>query len=349
MTHSGAFPRTERVHLVALAVVCVAPLTLGPAQARAATGQPAMTLDAIIKNVAAAEALYDDIDVRFHFQMNAANADPDLIARYKTSARIPPKKGHIPSGRMLLDEWTCHYVGQGAWFRYERKGQSINDSDRLPRASRDLVNAFDGERQRILEQNLAANVLRNKQPERGAFRPHLVLLMRSRVFAPLSLILRGRDAIRASEFKGQIGPDITVATHYLGSEIYDGLPCQKVAVEFFSKTRRQCRFELWLAVTRNYIPARVICYGLYSATQPGGVGHVERWLKLQPGIWLPASSVSTIYDDQELLDHNIQKETETERYVVDKAQLKPHYPKQYFSDVAFPKGAPIYEIDNGLK
>ncbi len=36
-----------------------------------------------------------------------------------------------------------------------------------------------------------------------------------------------------------------------------------------------------------------------------------------------------------------------ERYVVERAQLDPQYDKEFFSNVDFPDGTPMYEVRNG--
>src|ERR1700722_10036852 len=121
-------------------------LILGAATiANADDAMPSETLSELITKVRTAEALYQNIDVKYHFEMVAADVDPALIAFRRAVQHVPPKHNRLGSGRVVYEEWTARYVTQGSLYRLERQGYNVTDSDTLPRASRDLVDAWDGE------------------------------------------------------------------------------------------------------------------------------------------------------------------------------------------------------------
>src|SRR5262249_20510725 len=64
---------------------------------------------------------------------------------------------------------------------------------------------------------------------------------------------------------------------------------------------------------------------------------------ISPGVWLPFSLTSTIYDERELV-HGKKVVNNTTKFSLEKAELDPKYDIALFREIKFPDGTPIYEL-----
>jgi hypothetical protein len=319
-------------------------LTLLLAANDPAATTPKGDLPAVIANLEAAERLYSNHDAQLRYEMTVA---PEFALRY--SAPKPKKPSDRANSVLLWLEsgWDDHCVQQDDRFRNDRSGHTTLAGSNKP-LSNDNIDAYDGKVQRSLSHKHIANRSDFKRVAKGAFVPHL-LLLRPALIAPLSLLLKGSDAVKRSEYAVQLKPHQTLSSRYLGAEIVDGLMCDKVALDTFTEdgSRPFARFEIWLARERNYLPSRVNAYTfMYSLTVPVSVGRVARWMTIAPGIWMPAETDTVKYDGLTLHDTGLQKQYSTSKYFVITVSLIPNYPASYFSDVPFPNGAHVYELNS---
>jgi hypothetical protein len=297
-----------------------------------------LSLSEAIAKVEAAERLYHDHDVRFRVEMRL---DEAMVRRFQAPKRggTTARTSHSVQVSATAD-WQGHFVSQGGMFRLDRKGGNVSvDGDRDH--SFDLIEAFDGETQRRLNQNVVANVSRTRKENRDRFWPHTLVLGHAHLYGPLSLILRGEPAIKASPFADQLKPGVSFASRIEGVEQVEGLLCRKVVLGIIRRGAETGRFELFLAQERNLIPVKMLQYTRESTTKPSATAVVREWKELRPGIWSPLKIDLTVYDSAQLREHDIQHLGWTQKYFVESIDLNPHYPREYFSNVPIPKGTKI--------
>jgi len=316
-------------------------LSLAVAMATAeAAEQNLMTLHDIIENVRANEELYKNLEVslEYSYQLEGEAA--------QEAQKLHGKKPQ--EGEFLVFEtqkYRLHSVSQDGLFRADRTGaaSSRGDSHTL-----DRVRAFDGTITRLYEQHSYANLIQGRSEDETFIRPHMFLLAMMQYFAPLSTYMSGHEAMRA--YPGDHwDPSHTLEVIYRGEADFNGLKCHRVwvttSVPGFGP---YCRWELWLAEDRNYIPVRNLAYTCrFSRTEPVGEGVVEKWRELEPGIWFPVEVRNTAYNKWKLLKTGVRENQWTERYLTKDVSLHPQYDLGYFRDVSWPDGTPVYEVKQG--
>lgn len=297
----------------------------------APSSEPNMDLEALIQNVAASEALYASLDVRFtkSYQYNQKESkellDPNLILSSKEDHRV---------------------VLQGDLFLTER-----DESMRLAggSASKDqhAISSFDGGRTLAIEQKIA-NIYNSRVLSQSVFRPHTLLLTRAHVTFPLSDYLRGSPAL--DKYKYFRGFDVQV--RLIGRDRVDDIDCLKVQVTTnprqiqASKSNTEIRL-LWIATERNYVPVRTEYYLPGERDIPLEVGKATDFWEVAQRIYYPRAAAIEVNDEQ-LLRQGKTSVSNSESYQFREFVLDPHHPLEFFKDaVSIPDGMPVYEIING--
>ena len=158
-----------------------------------------LSMNEIIANLEAAERLYYDHDVHFRVEMRL---DEAMIARFQKPRDKKPPDGAMVVTVTAASDRKGHFVSQGQMFRLDREGGNVSvngDEDR----SWELINAFDGETQRRLSQHGVANISNTRREDRERFWPHTLMLSHAQLYGPLSVLLGGDQAIKASAFADQ--------------------------------------------------------------------------------------------------------------------------------------------------
>ncbi len=212
------------------------------------------------------------------------------------------------------------------------------------------MRVFGGGRTKLLVGKAVGNLIAGRAEDDEFVRPHTLLLRNSSLPVPLSVYLRGHDAIAAIAGNKWLQYLELVIT-YGGEDEFEGLKCQKVVVTTVlpgSDDPQLTTSELWLAERRNYLPIRVFLWDLKrSAEIPRVDGFVSELRELKPGIWFPVSAQVTSYEPFTLQSEGKQQLGLREEYFVESASLEPQYDLAYFSDLEFPDGTAVYEVENG--
>jgi len=166
---------------------------------------------------------------------------------------------------------------------------------------------------------------------------------------PLSVFLSGTEALL--RYPGtNWDPGVEVAVSYAGQERVGEDLCHLLVLTYKHKGSGEPlgKWALWICPKRNYIPAKVANYRYtWSKNQPSGVGRVERWCELEPGLSFPAKIRFDAYLVTRLKREGRQVLKWRREYTVERVSLEPNYPLSFFQDVEFPDGTPIYEIVDG--
>jgi hypothetical protein len=193
-----------------------------------------------------------------------------------------------------------------------------------------------------------ANIISGIADDDKVVRPHMMLLRPRRKVVPLSVELRGSDAMRAFP-GGTFADNADLVVEYVGEETRDGLRCHIVAFTNTSKATKaaiSC-FKLWLAEEKNYIPLRMESYdSSFSRDVPLAEGTVTEWRELKSGIWFPMRVEILHYDHGQVQRDQKKVLDGSWTYACDKVSLEPRYDAAYFQAIKIPAGTAVYEIED---
>ena len=288
-------------------------------------------LRTIIQSIQQNEALYENLEVRWHTRFRIGKQkrpSPDLIATSDEDARS---------------------VSQAGLFYLNADGESedLGGGTR----SRQALLGFDGTHTRVFRQKAIGHIVKGRAEEHRMFRPHTALFKYNFVYVPLSTYLQGDEAIRAHPQGGTLA-DYHFIVKYLGEEECGGFTCQKVCVDYIGYATGKpvflTRIYLWLAPQRNYLPLKLEGYNIESSAKlPVEVAVVQELRELSPGIWFPFMATKTSNDEYRIREDNEVVVAWQEGYAVQEAALNPHYPLSLFREITIPDGVLVYEIENG--
>ncbi len=288
----------------------------------------------VVENVRKNEQLYGDIEI-------VMQESYDIGTRTPANGQL----GGNESNEVFRKNSRTRYVSQGKWFRVERDGASQITGKTL---SLDHIRAFDGETTRVFDQSAIGNISKARLEDAKSIRPHMLPSRYMDLPVPLSVFLSGHEAIRAHP-NAQWSPNLKMQVAYDGDHEYDGLNCHKIVVTTVTNTGHvSTRTMFWLAEERNYLPIRRFTHTpRFSNDVPTNQTTMSDLRQIKPGIWFPFEVKTTAYNKFTLQREGRQKLQWQERYAVESAELNPKYDREFFSNVEFPDGTAMYELDNG--
>jgi hypothetical protein len=319
--------RAKQVSMISIAFLFL----LGSHTAKA---EDPVTMATIVEAVKKNEALYADMDVT-------------LRTHYTTGDRKPGIPVNSNMVINVLQELETHYVSQGPLFRLEIKGHALGADGR--KFSRDRIRAYDGATTRLYDQNAIGNLIKGRSEDSAFIRPHMLPLRNIHLAVPLSTYLAGQEAMAATpdgRRKAKLG--LTLENSYQGISEYQGMKCHKVLITTLSSGVPHDRWELWLAEERNYLPVRMLGYTFrISDTLPVGEGTLGDLREIKPGLWFPFNAKVTAFNKMAMKAWRNGEFQWEYHYETSKASLGPMYAPAYFSDVEFPDGTKMYEVEDG--
>ncbi len=298
----------------------------------------------IIQNARTSEQLYANLEV---------------VATWSFHIDEQFNKGLAPSGLVVEAERSIRNVYQNGMCYLRTGGAQRSSNDRS--VSLDFHLGYDGEKTRVVDQELVANVVDGPLEDANLIRPHTLLLGGARVYFPLSIYLEAGEALKSQPLARPYAKRIQLTVSYEGEEVVEGLNCFKVRCETQSRaasakagkaakpsqtTPADVRF-IWLAIERNYLPVRTEFYHTaMKVNRPVEVGRVDELREIAPGVWFPFRTTLEKYNWKGLVPHTELVRSSTEHYTVTRVDLDPHYDRRLFSEIAIPRNAAVYEVRN---
>ena len=306
-----------QIALCACGAMAIAPLAALSAGERDAVRE-------IADNVRANEQLYRNIE---------------LVFRWKYDLREPDAEANRDALKHLDAGVRCVLQDGLLYFKIDGTAEGVDSK----RASADTEQAFDGEYTRVYERRWIGNIHHGRFQDGRLPRPHTLIFRMGQMSRPLSAQLLASD----------YNERFAIRVAYMGEEDIDGLNCVKLRVDLWSKDeapppREQMdNWWIWLATDRNYLPIRHVGYApSYSADLPIQTGTANDLREIAPGVWFPFRVDVTVFDELKLTKGEAVVSNVYE-YPFSAAELDPSYPKSLFSDVRFPKGTAVYEVQDG--
>lgn len=284
-------------------------------------------LERLIRNVESNEKIYQNIEVVGEMKFESFMKEKSV------------RNNHIRS----IDK-TFRSILQDPYIYSDNIGSAVLFSGE--RMVLDTFEAYDGEKTRLSENNTFGNIIEGKSDIGLVIRPHCVLLYESRVFFPLSELLRAIPELnnRNTWQKKQ------VESQYLGSEKIDDYQCRKIRLLIWNKEFGKdsaTRIDLWFASDYNEIPIYSEGYlkfdGKYLIVEKDKVDTMK---EIEPGIWFPMKYSRTVFTYPEGVprDGRIPDPSSSTVCKITKVSLHPKYDKQFFTNIKMPKGAPVFEV-----
>ena len=317
------FPDIVVYFAAALLTVCLAAVATG-----------ADDLSALRENVRVNEELYADVEVSSETRYELG-ADVEVARPVDSTFNEHVKRAY-----------TTQFVTQGSLYRLQIEGESRDVDGKSMTCDR--VKAYDGVVTRQFEQNAFGNIIQGRSTDEHFIRPHTLLLKQQFPFR-LSTLLGGNAAITADPERNPNQNDI-FSVSYEGDDVVGELRCHKVHVNGRPAGRSDWlgRCELWLAVDRNYIPAKFAVFMPgFSKEVPVAEAGVNEWIEVKPSIWFPAKAEYIAWDKFVVRDKQKKQVRWRERTDVHSVLLDPVHDVSFFRDVRFPPGIPMYEVSDG--
>jgi hypothetical protein len=293
--------------------------------------------DAIIKrlsaNIRSNEQLYHNIDVEYDEDYSCSEPLPALargLKRYHVQGR------QVSQGQFYLSRKTLsqYYVN--------------ND---VPQ-THEMFTGFDGKVTRVLAGNIG-NIRQGQVGGFAPFSPHSFIFEPANIRIAFASFVMGGKAVADDPFAGPMKTDV-VRTTLLGVEIMDGRPMDKVKIENLSadsKSLPDYYYHIWLDRERNYLPYKAEGYRKWSEklpAKPSAIYTIQDVRQIADGVWMPHKITIIGYDQEALFTSDKQVvRTQMERKVT-KVQLSPKHDLSLFSNVVFPKGTSMYEMNGDI-
>lgn len=298
-------------------------------------------LETLIKNVEAAESLFNNIDVRY------------------TTSSFAGKDDAVRSRSSYIETTTSlHDVRQGVMFRHTR-----DQSQRYPNGKVDrqiIQSEYDGLTTRYDGGNKRAQIHVGMSANYAEFHPYRLLYHGYPSSIPLTNYLHGYDQLamepRVETRRGQLVEipavkEFAVVQHD-GDVQLNGLQCEKVTlIGNNQKTGDpENRLEFWFAKDRNWLPIRSLkTWFPYSQTVPAAEGVAEDLREIEPGVWVPFQTRYTRWNTNVLRAEGKQIPGWINELKVESLSHKPDHPVEFFRELKFADGTWVYEYAGGKK
>jgi hypothetical protein len=305
-----------------------------------ANAAPDEMVGAIIRNVADNEQLYDDIEVRW-------------TETYSKPYYHPVHKTHVPQA----DRFEYRSIRQGGMFFLNKEGEIVGPPEKPETVREARRKGFDGEVTRWLEFRAGnvGNIVAGPAHDWHIMHAHTIPLRWRRTAVPLATFLRGRDAILGHP-RGQetdVPQGMSPTSSYDGEETINGLACHRIKVAHVrpdgeSGSKVTAHRMLWLAVDRNYLPVKSEAFNyFYSRDMAIETSSMTDLREIADGVWFPYQSEISVFAELALLEKKESILSWRREYLVTDVSLSPLYDVDFFRDVQFPDGTPVYEIKAG--
>jgi RNA polymerase sigma factor (sigma-70 family) len=264
---------------------------------------------------------------------------------------IAVSNGNSPWSAKQVDA-TRRTVNQADLVFYHSVAERTRLNDEKER--HEIISAYDGEKTRSVEGGNCANIHLGRHESQYVSPPHVWVLLAQRVNFPLSVFLRGTDAIQAnpklhrSRFSlgGTLFEFPRVETSFEKEETVNGLNCLKVRVQrWHTPDEAPWTHFLWLAPERNYlcVKSQVLWFG---SERSHFESTVDEYREIGKGVWLPAKITAKRNDPEQLSQGKTVLQWLTTLTLQD-AVLNPTHPATFFRDIKIPEGLPVYTIKDG--
>jgi hypothetical protein len=292
-----------------------------------------VTLDDTVRNVRASESLFNNVE---------------LLVRV-TTEMAPEHKAHASEIELERGDEINRYVYQDGKFFMETKNDMRTFDGKVVKYR--LRSGYDGVTSRSLTNDTFANIFNDPlvtldQKEK----PHVILFSQYNTESLADIL--SRTAISKPAVRKARAHTKKYRTSIEGFEDVDSqrtIKIKQLSWGVAGGEEHGILHYYWLAIDRNYIPIKCMSFRLaLSKTLPNAEGRVVRWGELGPGIWYPAKSTVTVYDDNKpLIDKGLHPVAQRFTYEYEKVALAPHYDISLFRDIPIPKDAVIHEIKDG--
>ena len=261
-------------------------------------------------------------------------------------------RGKVVAAGAVHEEIVTRTVLQGNLFYSKTSISRRSASSRTVTLER--IAAFDGEKTRTIEIGSAVNVHDGKTCLIRMLPPHSWPLA---IEVPFSDFLAG--SISASEAHGLpvdslltdnvAAPRGAIEPRVVGEEAIKGLSCIRLEFEQESGDGTRSLVRLWLAKERHLIAARQQVFTDSDAGQlPISESRVEDWQEITKNVWLPKRITQMTYENRAAKNRKeTHKESRRETFSLEKASLEANDPPEFFRNIGFPPGLPVFTIKNG--
>lgn len=174
-------------------------------------------------------------------------------------------------------------------------------------------------------------------------RPHMLLLELGGPRVPLSVYLKGTEAVRKFTGNSKSKSKSRTRVQIRGTEKVQDLECTLVRIETVDSTGKpRSRRDLWLAQKRNLIPIRSLSFAYRESTElPSSESLVETWHKVRPDVWYPRKAYTERYNSIILKRKGKQQSSWRKDYNVETVELDPQLPEDIFTKLDFETGTRV--------
>jgi hypothetical protein len=137
---------------------------------------------------------------------------------------------------------------------------------------------------------------------------------------------------------------------YQGKDTFNDLKCHKVLVKVILVKSNEAHDagEYWLAEDRNYLPVRHLTHTYrFSKDTPTGEAVVHKLSEVKPCVLFPVEVEVTAYNKFRIKKNGKPELQWRERYTVERVDLSPKHGRKFFTDVVFPAGTAVYQVEQG--
>lgn len=323
----------------------------------ASGGQQIETLQDLIREIERNEKFYVDQQLKMTrvYEDYPKAADPD---------------------QQIRKQWDYSLTLQGQKFRLEEKSKGrlkvgYIGAVKIPKngpksrySESESLLVFDGTTFRSLRKQLIETPEKTKQNQaqnRGQVsdehpsltnlaRPHMYLLSSGAPKVPLSIYMKGSQAVLAYPNPSYVAPGSKIETQLLEDREFQGLKCKRVLIDvILSNGTRHNGWELWLAVDRNLLPVRNLSYTYrWSKESPIAESTVDDWREVQPGVWLPIRFHTDRYNSFMMKREGKQQLSWRANFHITSISLDlQQLPEDVFTKLEFPSGTKVFLKEDG--
>lgn len=286
-------------------------------------------LKGIIESVKQNESLYNNIEYIVHIKYSTGKymfKSPDVYTSRQESIH-----GVLQNGKFRVEVEEEMTLGNGTDSSYED------------------IQMFDGEKTRFLRDKSLGNIFTGKKIPENHLPPHNLMLHRSTLVAPLSVLLTGSQAMQADPLQ-KSDPDYFFEAKYIGEKEFNGLVCHLVSLtsgRLKPEKKATVKKVFWLVESKNYLPVRIQHYSLKVSNEiVSAEGSIDEFKEVEPGLWFPIKGSYTVYNKPLLKSERKQVLQWRDDFEVETVLFNPDYELSFFNDLEFPDGVAVYEIEN---
>lgn len=261
----------------------------------------------LIAQVERNETLYANIDIHARFQYDHVGGQgKDVVASTES------------------DHWFIQQ-GQRSYGR-NRLRVTRNDGQRAPSTE---AMVFDGQRTFLADDGIVTDSGEGLAGHNLHLFPHTLLYRVTSHGVPLSVYLRGTEAITSHPLSQISGSDRKAETVCLGVEQINGLTCHHVAVRIDGGLPSH---DFWLAEDRNFLVLQKTSHSARSGSDiPSAKAMVDSFMEVAPGIWTPSRGRMDTFNKDLLRKNGEQVDQWSETFEVTAIDLNPMYSDEFFS------------------